>query len=80
MAKIQVPQPIDVVNHINKQMVERNISRQMFLQAMRWSLTDPEVPNEQWWKRFDGFILCGKSGIFLTVLAPHMTTIGIEVK
>lgn len=44
-----------------------------------WMDREPIVPEAQWFKRFDTFILCGEGELVKTVLTAEQTAIGEEV-
>jgi hypothetical protein len=39
-----------------------------------------EIPAGKWFKRFDGFILCGEGEFPKTFLLPHQCPFGVEVQ
>jgi len=80
MPKIQrTGLPRELLRHIHERATEREISRESLEQVLFWVVSNPTVPDGQWFKRFDGVTLCGNGPLILTVLDPGMIAVGTEV-
>jgi len=44
-----------------------------------WLDSEPEVPNERWFKRFPGMIVCGEGELVKTFLTSGQAPIGTEL-
>ncbi|MBG89018.1 MAG: hypothetical protein CMO80_19245 [Verrucomicrobiales bacterium] len=44
-----------------------------------WMDTNPEVPEGQWYKCFDGLIACGQGELVKTFLLPSQSSVGDEL-
>jgi hypothetical protein len=44
-----------------------------------WLDTYPEVPEEQWFRRFPGMTVCGEGELVKTFLLPGQVPVGKEV-
>jgi hypothetical protein len=42
--------------------------------------SDPDVPSGKWFKRFDGFTLCGEDKFPKTFLLPNQHPFGTELE
>jgi hypothetical protein len=57
----------------------RNIPPSALIALNNWLESDPDVPAGQWFKRFNGFILCGDGEFPKTFLLPNQHPFGPEV-
>ena len=81
MPKIQRASiPPDLLRHLLQRAREREIPLEMLHQVLHWVEGNPTVPEEDWFKRFPGVIVCGRGALIRTFLTPRQTAIGIEVK
>ena len=64
----KLPQPL--LAHLLTRMRQRNISWEQIILLARWLDTEPEVPEEKWFKRFAGFTACGEGELIKTFLLP----------
>jgi len=44
-----------------------------------WLDTEPEVPNEKWFRRFPGMIVCGEGDLVKTFLTANQVPTGKEI-
>jgi hypothetical protein len=44
-----------------------------------WLVTEPEVPDGRWFKRFPEMIVCGEGSLVKTFLRPRQIPVGEEV-
>ena len=80
MAKVQRRNlPEALLIHLVTRIRERNISAEQIVLLARWLDTEPNVPEDKWFKRFDGFIVCGEGGLIKTFLLPSQAPDGLEI-
>ncbi|PYL63837.1 MAG: hypothetical protein DMF25_09230 [Verrucomicrobia bacterium] len=60
-------------------MQSREISTDQLGLFAEWLDTEPEVPNERWFKRFSAMIVCGESDLVKTFLTANQSPSGKEV-
>jgi hypothetical protein len=72
--------PQAVLDHFLRRAQERRISFNQMIALSRWLDTDPIVPQGKWFKRFDGFILCGEDELVKTFLLPGQSAVGEEIR
>jgi hypothetical protein len=80
MPKIQrrnIPQVL--LEHLVDRVAERNIDAAALAQLLAWLNTQPEVPDEAWYKRFPSMTVCGRGSLVRTFLTPSQTPVGTEV-
>ena len=80
MPKIQrrnIPQAL--LEHLVDRVAERNIDAAALAQLLAWLNTQPEVPDEAWYKRFPSMTVCGRGSLVRTFLTPSQTPVGTEV-
>ena len=65
--------------HPLERVQQRNISAQQLRLMLRWVDTQPEVPNERWFKRFSELVVCGEGEWVKTFLVPGQFADGEEV-
>ena len=73
----KVPQPL--ILHRLTRMRQRSISPEQIVLLARWLDTEPDVPQEKWFKRFPGFIVCGEDEFIKTFLLPSQAPDGQEI-
>jgi hypothetical protein len=59
---------------------ERGISAEQIVLLARWLDTEPEVPSQKWFKRFEGFVVCGEEELIKAFLLPSQVPESQEVK
>lgn len=80
MPKVQRSRlPNAVLAHLSLRVRQRQIRYEQLLIMLRWLEADPTVPDGKWFKRFDGFILCGEGKLVKTFLLPGQSVTGFEV-
>jgi hypothetical protein len=52
MPKIKRPPPRGILNHLIQRYRERRIEESDFLELKHWLVSDPDVPDGRWYKRF----------------------------
>jgi hypothetical protein len=81
MPKIQRAEvPEAVLRHLFQRRAERGITTEDLKQFAHWLDRSPTVPNGKWFKRFNGFTLCGEGPLVKTFLNPTQTAVGAEVQ
>ena len=82
MPKLALPLPRRVLDHLCQRVAQRHITAEQLADLQQWILTDPEVPGVgvDWYKRFAGFILCGRGPRCTTILEPGQLPHGTEVR
>ena len=73
----KLPQPL--LTHLLTRMRQRNIIPEQIILLARWLDTEPEVPENQWFKKFPGFIVCGEGELIKTFLLPGQVPDGREI-
>jgi len=71
--------PPQVLLHLVKRLRERSITKDAVLQLETWLNTNPEVPNGDWFKRFQEFTVCGQGELVKTFLTPSQLPHGTEI-
>jgi ribosomal protein S18 acetylase RimI-like enzyme len=71
--------PPQLLKHLLERMRQRNISPEQIIVLARWLDTEPEVPQQRWFRRFPGFILCGEGELIKTFLIPGQAPGGQEI-
>lgn len=75
--RVNLPQPVLI--HLLTRMRQRNISFDQITLLSRWLDTEPEVPENKWFKRFPGFIVCGEGELIKTFLLTAQAPDGKEI-
>ena len=65
--------------HLLERIQEREISSAQLILLLQWLDTEPEVPEERWFKRFSGMTVCGESELVKTFLRPDQAATGTEL-
>jgi hypothetical protein len=68
-----------LLNHLLDRITEREISPNQLNQFADWLVTDPDVPEGRWFKRFSEMIVCGEGELVKTFLRPGQVPAGEEV-
>jgi len=71
--------PPGLLNHLLDRITDREISADQLGQFADWLVTEPEVPEGRWFKRFSGMIICGDGELVKTFLRPGQVPAGTEV-
>jgi hypothetical protein len=71
--------PPTLLNHLLDRVFEREISADQLGQFADWLVTEPEVPEGRWFKRFPDMIVCGESELVKTILRIGQVPTGEEV-
>lgn len=61
-------------------MRQRNISHQQMVMLARWLDGEPDVPEGRWFKRLEGFAVCGEGELIKTFLLPGQLPDGQEIR
>lgn len=72
--------PPALLNHLLDRIAEREISFDQLGQFADWVVTEPEVPEGQWFKRFPEMIVCGEAELVKTFLRSGQVPTGEEVR
>jgi hypothetical protein len=64
--------PSALLNHLLDRIAERKISANQLGALADWLITDPEVPEAPWFKRFPDMIVCGEGSLIKTSHAPTL--------
>jgi hypothetical protein len=72
--------PEAVLRHLFQRRAERGITTLDLKQFAHWLDQSPTVPEGRWFKRFNGFILCGEGALVKTFLKSTQTAVGSEVE
>jgi hypothetical protein len=68
-----------LLNHLLDRITEREISFDQLGQFADWLVTEPEVPEGQWFKRFPEMIVCGEGALVKTFLRAGQVPTGEQV-
>jgi hypothetical protein len=68
------------LNHLIDRIIEREISASQLGQFADWLVTEPEVPEGRWFKRFPEMIVCGEGSLVKTILRSGQVPVGEEVR
>ena len=80
MPKVQRTRlPRAVLDHLSERAHQRKIRSEQIFVMLSWLETDPTVPDGKWFKRFEGFVLCGEGKLVKTFLLPEQSAVGVEV-
>ena len=60
--------PPALLNHLLDRIADREISADQLGQFADWLVTEPEVPEGRWFKRFPEMIVCGEGEFVKTFL------------
>jgi len=71
--------PPALLNHLLDRITEREISFNQLGLFADWLVTDPEVREGQWFKRFPEMIGCGEGALVRTYLRTGQVPVGEEV-
>jgi hypothetical protein len=71
--------PPALLNHLLDRISDREISADQLGQFADWLVTEPEVPEGLWFKRFPKMIVCGEGPLVKTFLRSGQVPAGEEV-
>lgn len=71
--------PPTLLNHLLDRITERQISANQLEQFADWLVTEPEVPESRWFKRFPEMIVCDEGQLVKTFLRPGQVPAGEEL-
>ena len=71
--------PPALLEHLLDRIRTRNISADQLGLLAQWLDSVPEVPDDRWFKRFPGMIVCGEGELIRTFLQPGQLAEGQEV-
>ena len=71
--------PPALLNHLLDRISEREISADQLGLFADWLVTEPEVPEGRWFKRFPEIIVCGEGTLVKTFLRTGQVSAGEEV-
>ncbi len=80
MPKVQrqnIPRPLFA--HLLQRIQERSIDAKALESLATWLDTQPEVPEDEWFKRFETMTVCGQGPLVKTFLMPSQTPFGKEL-
>ncbi|MDR1009635.1 MAG: hypothetical protein LBM04_00615 [Opitutaceae bacterium] len=72
-----IPEPL--IRHLIARAIEREIGTESLRTFDHWLLSNPKVPDGQWFKRFSDFTVCGNGAFVTTLLASAQSATGTEV-
>ena len=72
--------PQRLLAHLLARIRQRSISPEQLVLLARWLDTEPDVPQEKWFRRFPGFIVCGEGELIKTFLLPGQAPDGQEIE
>ena len=68
-----------LLNHLLERIRQREISAGQLGQFADWLGTEPEVPEDKWFKRFSEMTVCGEGELVKTFLTTGQVPTGAEV-
>jgi hypothetical protein len=68
-----------LLDHLLLRVHQRGISEADLRALLYWIEKDPTVPVDAWFKRFGGFLICGRGPLITTFLTSGQTAVGTEV-
>lgn len=72
--------PPALFQHLLTRIQERRIASDGLEELAAWLDTEPEVPEEKWYKRLPGLTVCGEADLVKTLLLPEQLPSGTEVE
>ena len=72
-----LPRPL--LAHLVQRIQDRSIEASALESLAAWLDTKPEVPEEQWFKRFPTMTVCGEGSLVKTFLTPSQVPYGEEL-
>jgi hypothetical protein len=71
--------PPALLHHLLDRIRSREISADQLGLFAEWLDTEPEVPDEKWFKRFPAMTVCGQGGLVKTFLTAQQLPTGKEI-
>jgi len=71
--------PPALLQHLLDRIQDRSISGDQLGLLAAWLDQQPDVPEDRWFKRFPGMIVCGEGDLVKTFLAADQAPFGAEV-
>ena len=71
--------PPALLNHLLDRIRQREISAGELGQFADWLDTEPDVPEDKWFKRFSGMTVCDEGELVKTFLTTGQVPTGVEV-
>ena len=71
--------PPALLDHLLDRIRSREISADHLGLFAEWLDTEPEVPDEKWFKRFPAMTVCGQGDLVKTFLTAHQLPTGKEI-
>jgi hypothetical protein len=65
--------------HLYERAIKRKISKEDPARLQEWVQSNPEAPNDDWYKDFGTFKLCGRGENPLTFLEPGQVAYGKKI-
>jgi hypothetical protein len=72
--------PPALFHHLLDRMQQPKIPASQLELLARWLDTEPEVPEDEWFKRFSGMRVCGQGEFIKTFLLPGQRPQGQQVE
>ena len=72
--------PPGLFNHLLDRINDRQISASQLEEFADWLDTEPEVPEDRWFKRLPEMIVCGEGELVKTFLIEGQIPTGTEIK
>ena len=72
--------PPALLAHLLDRVIRRKVTTENLHEFQKWLDTDPIVPEQQWYKRFGTFSVCGDGALVKTFLEANQAPVGTEVK
>lgn len=71
--------PPALFQHLLDRIQSRKIPATQLELLARWLDTEPDVPEDEWYKRFSGMTVCGEGELIKTFLLPGQSAKGKRV-
>ena len=71
--------PPALFQHLLDRIQDRQIQASQLRLLAKWLDTEPDVPEEDWYKRFPGMIVCGKGELVKTFLLSTQVPKGTRI-
>jgi len=71
--------PPALLDHLLDRIRSREISADQLGLFAEWLDSEPEVPNQRWFKRFPAMIVCGEGELVKTFLIADQIPTGTEI-
>jgi hypothetical protein len=71
--------PSTIKQHLQDRLEDRGITLSDLIKLDAWVKTNPEVPDDYWYKDFGSFVLCGNGQHPSTFLEPNQKPYGKQL-